>query len=403
MISMAIMSGLGFLFWVINARIYKVQEIGLATTLISIMGTISIYSLLGVDTTNIRFLSNSSRKNDKINTGIIIVGCSSFLLSFLFIIFLGILSPQLTFIRNSMLTSFLFIVFCMMASINMLTDSIFLAYRQTKFSLYINTTFSIIKIFLPFAFIRYGALGIYLAAAIAQSIGFLLSIAILMRKFDYRPMFVINTGFLKQFWKYSFGNYFTDLVGNSPMFVLPILIINHLGSDNVAYYNISMMIIGLLYVIPFSVNNALFSESSNNEVSTQANVQKSFRIIAYLLLPAIIILIIGGKYILIMFGKKYSTEGLVFLNIMAVSSISVAAYSIFGTLFRLSNNIKALFARNSSYAVVLIILTIILIPRGLTGIAFSLIGASLFSTLISYFLYKRRKILINKTIEPYVY
>ena len=67
MLNTGVMAVFGFFFWMINARLYSAEQVGIGTTLISIMTLISSFSVLGLGTGLIRYLPTSERKNKKIN------------------------------------------------------------------------------------------------------------------------------------------------------------------------------------------------------------------------------------------------------------------------------------------------------------------------------------------------
>ena len=66
----ATMGVLGFLFWLLNARLFSASEIGKATLLISATSLISYLSLLGFNNTFIRFLPTAEDPAGHINTGL---------------------------------------------------------------------------------------------------------------------------------------------------------------------------------------------------------------------------------------------------------------------------------------------------------------------------------------------
>ena len=64
MLSTLVMSFLGFFFWIISARLYSTEQVGIGATLISVMTLISSLSILGLDNGLIRYLPTAERKND---------------------------------------------------------------------------------------------------------------------------------------------------------------------------------------------------------------------------------------------------------------------------------------------------------------------------------------------------
>ncbi len=383
-ISTGIMAGLGFVFWIIVAHNFPTSDVGVASALISVMSVIGLLGLFGFDTSIIHFLSNSENKNENINTSIIVTVATSFVFSTFFILLIKIISPKLLFLQDNAYASALFILFCIFTTLNLLTDAIFLSFRSTLYTLIVNTIFSFIKIFLPLAFISYGAFGIFTAAGASQGIGVLISIYILIKKFNYKPSLVLSKDVIKKVWKYSIGNYTADAFNFLPVSILPILIINRLGSEQSAYYSIVIMIVGLLYVIPNSITRSLFAEGSHDKNSIRKNAKKATKHILYMLLPAIAVLLLTGNLLLTIFGHEYSSGGLTFLYIMSFVSLLVGIYAMYGALFRLKHNIKALIVRNITYSVSLILLTYMFIQYGIIGIGFSYAIAYAFAIFISF-------------------
>jgi len=388
MLATGVMAGLGFFFWLFSARLFTSEDIGLAATLISVMSMISALSLIGFDTATVRFLAHEEHKNASMNTGMLVIALASLVLAGGFVAIAGVISPHLAFVQTP-LTALAFVVFTMMASLNMFTDAIFLAHRQTKYTLIIDTAFSLIKVVLPFAFVPWGAFGIFAAAAAAQAIGFAMSIGVLVRRFGYRPSVHVDHGIVKRVWRYSAGNYVADILNFLPVAVLPVIVTNNLGAAYAGYYYIVMMIIGLLYVIPASTMRSLFAEGSNDERAIPAHVRGSLTTTALLLLPAMLVLFVAGELILTLFGAEYAGSGLTFLYIMTLVSILVSAFALFGSLFRLTHNLQALIARNAAYAVGTITFVYVLLPHGLPGVGLAYAGGNMLGVLVSYILFQR--------------
>ena len=174
MLSTAIMAFFGFFFWIINARLFTPEQVGIATTLISVMTLISSFSLLGLGNGLIRYLPTSERKNKKINTAFTFVGLTSIVITIIYLLFIKIISPSLLFVRENVFFSLLFIIFIAFTSLANLSENIFIAYRSSLYVLLKNTIFSIIKIVLPIFLISLGAYGIFASVGIAMAISFLL-------------------------------------------------------------------------------------------------------------------------------------------------------------------------------------------------------------------------------------
>jgi O-antigen/teichoic acid export membrane protein len=376
MISSAMMAGFGFVSWLIIARLFSAHDVGLATTMVSVMGLIASLSVLGFNTGLIRFLPNSKRKNDKINTAFTIVVLTTIIISSIFLIGLNKFSPELTFIRDSLLLSLVFIFFMIISVSNSLIESIFIALRKTKFTLIKNSIFSVLRIILPFVFVSFGAFGAFSVYVSALFVGVGVALLILVYKFDYKPKLVFYDKIIDKMGKYSLGNYFAGFIGGLSLLILPLMITNVINPTTTAYYFMAIQIANLLFVIPSATTNSLFAEGSYDENGLGKQIKKSIRIISILLIPSIVIIVLFGNYILLAFGSEYSSAGFNFLRIMALSGIFVGINSIFGGILKVKKNIRRILYTNMIGMVVILGGSFILIRNdyGLMGIGIAYIS-----------------------------
>jgi O-antigen/teichoic acid export membrane protein len=388
MIATAVVAGFGFLFWLLSARLFSTEEVGLAGTLISVMNTIALFSLFGFDSSAIRYLSRSKSKDSDITTGFVVITLISLILTGIFLLLIPHISPALRFITENTHTAVAFLFFTTATALNIYTDALFLAYRKTKYTLYVNTIFSFVKIFLPFAFIGFGAFGILAAAASAQTIGFILSLFILMHTFAYKPSHTCNTEFIRRVWKFSLSNYVADACMFLPIAILPILVTNKLGAEEAAHYYIVTMLTGFLYVIPASTMRSLFAEGSHNENTILKNITRSIKTTALFLVPLVVLFLLFGKMILELFGTTYSSA-ITFLYVTVLTSFVVSIFTLYGSVFKLTQSIMPLLARNGTYTFGTILLSYMLIPYGLTGIGIAFLGGYLLAVCISFILFPK--------------
>jgi len=62
MLNTGVMAVFGFFFWIINTRLYCTEQVGIGTTLISVMKLISSFSLLGLGNSLIKHPPTSDKK-----------------------------------------------------------------------------------------------------------------------------------------------------------------------------------------------------------------------------------------------------------------------------------------------------------------------------------------------------
>src|SRR4029079_19185891 len=101
--------GTGFFFWIIVARFYSTEDVGIATALFSLSSLIASLSLLGLNTGLLKYLPALDQKNEKINTSIFVVIVVTILLAGGTLFGLPFLSQSLLFVRENVFFSFLFV------------------------------------------------------------------------------------------------------------------------------------------------------------------------------------------------------------------------------------------------------------------------------------------------------
>lgn len=390
MLSTGIMAALGFVFWAIVSRLYSAEEVGLATTIISVMGIITSFSLLGLNAGLIRFLPTSERKNDKINTSFTLAILITIIVTTFFLLGLKGFAPKLIFIKKNMIYSFIFIIFMIFATLSSLIDSVFIAYRKAGYILLKNSIFSISKLIFPVMLAFLGAYGIFGSWMFSIIIASLITIGILIFKFDYKPKIVFYDSIILKIGKYSFGNYISGFIGGFAILSLPLLITNLHHPEMTAYYYIAMSIAAVLFIIPQATTNSLFAEGSHNIKALKIQIKKSIKIISLLIIPAIIVIMLIGKYILGFFGADYAQNGYIFLQLLAISGIFVSINSIYGAILRVKKKIKTMILMSiiSAFLTISLSYLAIIYGYGLLGIGFAYLIAQVISSIVYFLFYK---------------
>ena len=389
MSSTFVLGGFGFIFWIIAAKFFNSYDIGIATALISVMALITSLSSLGLNIGLIKYLPQSERKNNLINSSLVVVTIATVIVSAGFLIGLNIFSPKLLFLRSNLFYISSFIIFMIFASLNTLLDSIFIAYRGAGNVLFKNTFLGIIKLLLPIGLVFLGAYGIFSSVALSTLIASLIGFIILSKKFSYTFNPKVNKEAVEKMGIFSAGNYIAGFLYQAPTLLLPIVILNRLGSNYAAYFYIVSMILNFLIIIPLATTQVLLAEGSYSEEGLSRHIKKATLAIFSLLTPAVIILFFFGNYILNIFGKEFAQESYRFLQIMSISIFFISIILIGNGILRIKHKIKLLIILNLFGACIILALSFLFLQKGLYGIGIGwLIGQAIISFL---FLFSTRK------------
>ena len=120
----------GLFFWMLAARLYSIEDVGLATALIASLGLVILFSRFGLDFSLIRFLPIKD-KNEVFNTCLIITTISSFIVGLVYILGANFFSSRLSFIQNPKY-AIIFLTFAVMNSIDLTTGYAFIAIKKGR-------------------------------------------------------------------------------------------------------------------------------------------------------------------------------------------------------------------------------------------------------------------------------
>jgi O-antigen/teichoic acid export membrane protein len=370
MLSSASTAALGFVFWIVVARVYSATDVGLATSLLSATTVISMLSLLGFGSSFVRFLPKSVNRDREISSGLIAAGTTALIGASIYVLLIPQLADKLEFVRSSGWETAGFVAMTAFAAVNLLTDSVFVAYRAARFNFFIDGLFqSGSKLGLLFVFAGSGAFGIFSAGGVASTLAVLASVWFLMRRFAYRPKPVFDMHAVSQAFHFTAASYVASVFNLLPILVVPVIVLGKLDSADAGYYFIAFQITSLLSGVAFAVTQSLLAEVGHAETSLRTLAMKSARILAITIIPPAIVLGAGGRWLLLVFGSNYSDKAWPALAVLALSAPAVAVYGWTGTLLKATGQLKVMIATNVVYAVVTIGLTAAMAGKGLVWVA----------------------------------
>ncbi|HSX00796.1 MAG TPA: hypothetical protein VLF67_01020, partial [Candidatus Saccharimonas sp.] len=219
--STAIMSVLGFGFWLFVAHLYSPAQIGAASALISISLLISNLSFLGLNSGLVRFLPVSKTPGRDINAALITVMSAAVVAATVYCLFGGSFDGQLAVFDHGRFPGALFVALMAAVSLNTLTDSVFIANRRAEYHTIVYTVFGLIKLVLPLFLIPLGSLGIFGAYIAAVVVSLVLSLYFMWRSCGYRLLSRPNWKFVADSRKYNTHNYVGVLLAGLPSQLMP--------------------------------------------------------------------------------------------------------------------------------------------------------------------------------------
>ncbi|WP_331730744.1 oligosaccharide flippase family protein (plasmid) [Kitasatospora sp. NBC_00070] len=371
LLSTATMAGLGFVFWMIVTRLYTPVQVGLATSLISATNLIAYTSLLGLNSTLVRFRAPRRARNGQLTRCCLLVGAAACAAGSAYLIGLPRYGEKLLFIRQDPLHAATFVFFCVCVALSLLTDAVFIGERMPQYNVITDGLVQgLSKLALPALLLGLGAFGIIAASGAGYLAGTLASFILMYRKLKFRPRLRAKDTHLRDHLGFSLASYGSSLLNLAPLLVLPLIVLQRLGAAQAAFYFAAFQIATLLYAISYSVGEALFAEVSNNESRFVPLLRRSALVMAGAQIPAAVV-VVAAVPMLRLFGAEYAAGAGPLLMVLAVASVAVAMNTWASFALKLARRLKHLVVGNVLYATVTIGLAIALAPRGLVWLGWA--------------------------------
>ena len=180
--------------------------------------------------------------------------------------------------------------------------------------------------------------------------------------------------------------------------VLPILVVVRLGVTLNAYFYITWMMGAAFFMVSPSVAQAVFAEGVRAGSDLHTVVVKALRMIAVLLIPAMVVMIVGGRFILGLFGASYAAAGYGLLILLAISALPDAVSNVAVVVFRVTQRLAYSTVLNLGILVVTVVAAWVLMPRlGIAGVGVAWLGAQTIGAIASLPVYTqlRKPVILN--------
>ena len=363
---------LGFAFWIVVARFYPPEDVGLASALIAATGLVASLSSLGLGDAVVRFLPHSDKDaNSMINTVFTLGALTSMAGAVIFVIGLGFWSPALLFIRQNLIYLAAFVLFTITFNVSFLMDRTFVAERRAGFVVTKNLIFGLLKLPLPILLaVFFRSFGIFASWGMSLGVAFLLSMFLFLPRVQpgYRAFFAISRKVVNNIVHFSLANYVADLLWGVPSLVLPIMVVNLLGAEPTAYFYIAWLIGSVPGMIAGAASTSLFAEGSHDEERLGLHIWRSLKMIFLILVPAVILILAIADKLLLLFGGAYSESATTLVRIVAISTVPMSMNVVYLAKLRVEKNLKAILGLTALAAPITLGLAYLLLPRmGING------------------------------------
>jgi O-antigen/teichoic acid export membrane protein len=339
-------SGFGLIYWVMAARYYQVEVVGINSALLSAMQFLAGISLLSLNSVLIRFIPLAGRKTSRLILAIYLICAGAAAVSSLvFVSGVRFWSHELEFLDAQPLWLPTFMLATIAWSIFQLQDNAMTGLRQAGYVPVENILFAVTKLALLLVFAnRLQQSGIFISWIIPVFITIPLVNLLIFRRLIPRHVQQIQVEgdrevpiIPREIARYAAANYLGALFHLASTTLLPVLVTSYAGASANAYFYLPWMITTSLQLVALNMTTSLTVEAMVDQENLRKHAYRILINILRLLAPIVVVILFGAPYFLQIFGKNYAVEGTALLRLLALSTVPNVVVALSLGLARVQN------------------------------------------------------------------
>jgi O-antigen/teichoic acid export membrane protein len=385
-------AGLGFVYWVLAARLYGAATVGASSAVISTLLLISGISQLGLGGGMTRFLPRAGLGARRlILLSYAAVVATSVVLGLAFVALGGALGLRGV-LGNGPLLMLWAVLAAVLWSIFRLQDAVLIGLRQAKWVLIENTIYNVAKILLLWAGASLladgGIVGSwFLPTPLVIALVTWLVFGVYTRSNRSTEAAVGTEPLtLREVATTSGGDHVGSLVTEAATRLLPVIVVTVLGAATTAYFYTAWLVATTLGLIAGSMTDSFTAEAAGDRPNINHYSRQILRPMAALTLSAAAVLAIAAPLVLRLFGTNYAAEGATLLRWLCLSSPLIVFNNWYFAYARVMGRIhKIVWLQTVAAALLLGVSYALLRPVGISGVGIAWLVSQGVVTIFGFF------------------
>lgn len=386
MVSTGVSSGLGIVYWIIAARYYSVEIVGLSGAVISAMIFLSGISQLNLTSALIRYIPNAGQATARLIAG-------AYAIAVLVSAALGILvvagiragiqawPSEFLLLGNDPRFGLWFIGSVIAWSVFNLQDSALTGLRDAIWVPVENIGYAVTKIILLVVFARslpqYGIMASWMIPVIVALAPVNL---LIFRRLVPRHLQATQTQtrplLPAQVLRYTAGNYLGSLFQLSSTRLLPVIVTQQAGARSGAYFFLAWTIANSIKLITTNMTTSLTVEGVLDPTRLKRRGLRFLIALTAIFAPLIAILIAGAPYVLRLSGDDYAAGGTALLRLLVLSVIPGMVTLVYISIARVRDRVAAIVLLHGAFCALVLGLSFIFLQSyGITGVGFAFLAS----------------------------
>jgi O-antigen/teichoic acid export membrane protein len=325
-VSSALSSVFGLLYWVLAARLFDHAVVGLNSAAVSAMTLLGSAAQLNLGNAMLRFVpvAGASVRWLVLRCYAVAVVVAT-LFAVVFVVGADVWASDLVDAVGQPALFVFFLVSTPVWTMFVLQDSVLTAIKRATVVPVENLVFAILKIVLlgAAAWLAVGS-GIAVSWAVSTVLIVAAMTIFLVRALPAGPepgaahVRSVSMRDVAQFIRFDYAG---NVCWQAALFGLPLLVLALAGPEEAATYNITWQIATALYLVVNGMGQSLVAHTAADPAKLHAAVRSMVVKALTLLVPAVVVIAPGAYLLLSVFGADYASSGAVLLALLALSAI----------------------------------------------------------------------------------
>jgi O-antigen/teichoic acid export membrane protein len=376
-LSSAVSSGVGLLFWVLAARLFDPATVGLNSTAISTMTLLGSAAHLNLGNALLRFVPVAGRGARALIAWCFAVGIGAgAVLGLGFALGAGIWATELVEAFGYPALIAFFVISTPIWTVFVLQDAALTSVKRANLVLVKNLVFSLLKVGL---LVLVAVQGMGTGIAVSWVIATLLAIVAWPRILSKsgastappsQPVTVRDVaGFVR-------ADYAGNVFWQAAVFGLPLVVLARLDADDAAVYGMVWQIAFALYLVVIGMGKSLVAHTATDPAALDSARRAMERKALTLVVPGALVAAAAAYPVLSLFGSSYAGTGTLLLVLLVLSAIPNVVTSSTTWAARVSRRGAVLFGLPAVLCVAVVAGSWVLMPvLGVTGTGWAWLGA----------------------------
>jgi O-antigen/teichoic acid export membrane protein len=314
-------AGLGAAFWLVAARQFSPEAVGVASAAVAAMMLLGYLATVGLGTLLMGELPRLERGHrGLLNAALLISGTIGVVLGLFFAYLSPLLSPDLEPLSDSLLAALVFAVGVSLTGLTAVLDQALIGLLRGNLQLARNVVFSAVKLIAlaaaGFLLTSPGGDWIYGTWTLGIAVSLVVLTGFYLKRDDdrLRPRFAQLNAMRFD----AATHHIYNLAIRAPDLILPLIVVTMLSAEANANFYIAWMIASFGFMVPVSLSSVLFAVGSGDAERLSDRYRLSVALSAGAGLVINLALLFAGGPILSLFGASYEQEALLPLHILAL-------------------------------------------------------------------------------------